>query len=181
MCLLYQLKIVGDVMCFEKIRHAEKVENPQYRFDISLGKSVNKDDTPFGIVEAALIRIQNLIVDAALASSRNIDPVELHAKKMLIGPLPDRSVVITGVVGQRYIADVHPDIIFATSHIQMDDKIIVFQLDDFCWIAEFALEWHDEASLPEDLSAKADVLVNLNFEFEGCQVYHYPSTRKQQE
>lgn len=128
-------------MCFFLQYKVDHVENP----DVVESFTGPRESIDMG----ARFYLDNSIVQAVLDEAAKFSNVVEMTYGAPIGELPDRTVIVTNPIGQRYLnaeGTVHPEQMYVTHHMGLDNKIISLQLKDFGYVAMYSLTYTDEGS-----------------------------------
>jgi len=156
-------------MCFSMLYPVDNVENPDV---------VETFTGPADAVKTAVqLWLHNGIVQAALDEAAKFERVIETSYGVPLGELPDRTVIITNPVGQRYLeveGNVHPEQVFVTRHTGLDNKIISLQLKDFGYLAMYNVVYNaNGAELKVKFGVESESATTYNCK---SQEFHYAST-----
>lgn len=165
-------------MCFEITTKVDFVEHPDvtetFKWFKIPDESLNNEANA-KIEVAARIYLENKVVEAVLYEAKKYPYVETLSDMESIKPLADRSVVICSMSEQRRLevqSSVYPGQVMATPHLKLQDKVIVLQLRDFSYLAQYSLCRLDVERCGEDVKQVAEIRIKINVDSESGVVYH---------
>ncbi|MNB61099.1 hypothetical protein D3C87_859980 [compost metagenome] len=128
-------------MCFYLRYEVDHVENPDVVQTFSGPQAA--------MVATAQLFMDNQVVQAVLDEVAKFDNVKEITYGDPIGELPDRTVIVTNWMGQRYLqleGTVHPEQMYVSAHMGLDGKIFSLQLKDFGYVVMYSLTATAEGS-----------------------------------
>lgn len=126
-------------MCFYLRYPVERVENPDVVETFTGPRE--------GVDVAVRLFLDNQVVQAVLDEAAKFDSVVEMSYGVPLGELPDRTVIITNPIGQRYLmaeGNVHHEQVYVSHHKGLDGKIISLQLKDFGYVVMYSVTHNGE-------------------------------------
>jgi len=171
-------------MCFEMISTVDHVENPDEVFTFNVFKSAQQADVKSArdIIEtAAGLYLQQKIVEAVLIEGAKYPSESLEALTSL-SELCDRAVLVcawdrsfshfgvdaNSLIGRKIV---HPEQMLISLHQALAGNVVILQLKDFCYIAQYSLTYIEEELLPERVFQSAELRIKLNVDSEVGVIY----------
>jgi len=154
-------------MCFMKIYNVEHVENPDAGTTFSVFDAVDVDTARHHIQIAADIFVNNQIVTRALELAANSGVEKQLGVDETIPRVGDRTVVLCSVNHSHrlYPNIAHPEIVYASHDIRLQDKTITLQLKDFSFLAMRSLTFNTPRN--------AELRVTFGLESDNITVYNH--------
>ena len=155
-------------MCFDLIYRNDLLENPDVVTDVVVyrGAEATKEEAVKAAATCAKMLLNNAVVDAVLKEAHRYPSIDL-VKGEKVRCDWDRTVVICDPLGQLFLdqQSIHPDTVLVVNHVELADKVVLLQLKDFCFLAEYSAVFsHPEE--PSPVLAKCDIKIRFNVDSE---------------
>lgn len=165
-------------MCFEKVRKVHDVEKPDVVESIKIYRNNTYNPTDYEVFAdlscTSLVTVG--MANAALEAAENF-PVKYLSPGDKVNLSWDRMIVICDTLGFRLLDKrcIHPDQVQVINTVKLAGKILVFQLKDFCHIAQYSLDWEPKDKYPEneDIGLLATLKIGFNYDNEQGIVYQF--------
>jgi hypothetical protein len=156
-----------------KIYKVEQVENPDVVQTFSVFDKYDEEEARHYIETAAGISINIQIVTQALAEALKSSTEQHLGADGIIPPVGDRTIVLCSVLESHrlYPRIAHPDIVYVSHDVRLQDKTIVMQLKDFSFLAIYSLTF----STPR----KAELQIKFGLESDNIIVYSYDASKRE--
>lgn len=173
-------------MCFTFTDKIPYVENPDVTemfriFENGVCSPNTDEDLEEYLRTAAGIFLANACVKAVLESAEKFKNVVVLGGGTTITELPERAVVFCSKLEQRRLDlnVVHPEQLFATSDCRLDDKLVVLQLKDFSFVAQYSFgpsksvtELEPGCLMANELRIKFNVDADSGIIYERSEIDH---------
>ncbi len=152
-------------MCFDLIYRNDLLENADVVTDVIVyrGKEeVSKAEAAEAAATCTKMLISNSVVDAVLKEAHRYPSIDL-VKGEKVRCEWDRTVVICDPIGLMFLdkESIHPDVVFVADHVKLADKVVLLELKDFSFLAEYSTVFsHPEP--PSPVLAKTDIKIRHN-------------------
>lgn len=123
-------------MCFFMLYQVDNVENPDV-----VETFTGPDDA---VKTAVRLWLDGRVAQAAIDEAAKFERVIETTYGIPLGELPDRTVIVTNPMGQRYLeleGNVHPEQVYVSHHKGLDGKILSLQLKDFGYLAMYSVTY----------------------------------------